>query len=121
MVNEAGEGGTEGEVVDLAECIGAQVAGAVDDEEARRAAQAVARHGDGGGFAGCVGVDPDGKGDSVFVEECLEGHGRHGIVVLEDRVEAEQGEVVTEGLLDALGLGGCRGKRSLGTASERLR
>ena len=72
LVDQAGEGGAEGEVFDMAEGVDAELAGAVDDDEAGGAAQAVAAHCDGGGDAACVGVNADREGYLVFVKECFE-------------------------------------------------
>ena len=72
LVDEAGEGGAEGKVVDVAEGIDTELSGAVDDHQAWRSAQTVAPHGDGRSFAICVDVHADGKCDFVLVEKGLE-------------------------------------------------
>ena len=52
FVDEAGEGGAHGEVVDLAEGVEADAPGSVDDDQAGGASQLVAAHGDGQGDSG---------------------------------------------------------------------
>ena len=49
LVDEAGEDGADGEVFDIAEDVDAEASVAVDDNQARGAAQPVAAHGDGMG------------------------------------------------------------------------
>ena len=60
---------------------------------------------DGQGDAGGVGVDADGKRDAVLVQKRFERCRSHGFVVLEHGVQAQHGDGVAEGVLDALGLG----------------
>ncbi len=104
LVDQAGEGGAEGEVFDVAEGVDAELAGAVDDDEAGGAAQAVAAHCYGGGDAWCVGINADGEGYLVFVKECFERDGGHGLVVFEDGVKSEERYIVAEILLNPSGL-----------------
>ena len=88
----------------MAEGVDAEFAGAVNDDEAGCAAQSVAPHGNGRGDARRVGVHANGECDAVFVQERFQGHGGHSIVVFEDGVEPQQGDVVSEILLNPLRL-----------------
>ena len=80
----------------LAECVKADHAGAVDEDQARATAQPVARHRDRRA-AGLTGpVDTDGERDPVFVRERFQCHRRRRLVVLEHRVQAEHGDFASE-------------------------
>ena len=61
-------------------------------------------HRDGHGDAWLVGVDADRELNAVLVQERLERHRGHGVVVFEHRVESEHCEIAAEYLLDALRL-----------------
>ena len=102
LVNEAGKGGADGEVFDMAEGVDPEASGAVDYNQARGAAQTVAAHRNGCSDAWCVGVHTDGKRDAVLVQERFQGYGGHGLVVFEDGVEPQQRDVIAEVLLDSL-------------------
>ena len=52
-----------------------------------------------------MAIDAHREPDPVLVEERFERGGSHGLVVLEDGVQAQHGDVVAEGLRDASRLG----------------
>ena len=71
FVDEAGEDGAHGEVVDLAKRVEADASSPVDGNQARSAPQLVPAHRDGQGAPGIVGIDADGEGNAVLVQETL--------------------------------------------------
>ena len=105
LVDEPGECGPEGEVVDRAEGVDPEQAGPVDGEQAWGASEGVAAHRDWRVDVELGSVDTDGEIDGVLVQKRGERHRGHGVVVLEDGMEPEHGEVATERGVDALGLG----------------
>jgi hypothetical protein len=91
FVEQRAELEAEVEIGQVAEVLHAEATGGIDQQEGGRALELVGLHGErdaeGGGL-----VDGDGELEAVFVGECLEGGGGHGVVVLEDGVEAEDGD-----------------------------
>ena len=71
FVNEAGEGGTYNEVVDLAKRVKADASGPVDEHQARSALQLEPLHRNGQGAPGVVGVEADWERDAVLVQGTL--------------------------------------------------
>ena len=72
FIDEAGEGGADGEVFNVAEGVDADASGAVDDDKARRAAQPIAAHRNWRCLAGGVGIHTDRECDAVLVQERFE-------------------------------------------------
>ena len=75
----------------------------------------VAAHGDRQGGAGVVGIDADGERDAVLVQERLQSHRGHGVVVFEHGVQPQHGDGVAEGVAHALSL-----RQSVGDAARAL-
>lgn len=92
LEHHRGNLGAEDHVVGAAEIVPAQTALAVVDQKRRRAAHLIGEHGLGNVLP--IGlVDADGEGELVLVQERLQRLRRHHIMVLENSVEAEHGDV----------------------------
>lgn len=93
LPQQQAELGAEPQILLDAEMVVAQPAPGVDQQRARRALQAVGAHGEGNGAAVGVGeVDAHRKGIAMLGEKDREGLGAHHRVMLEDGVQADDGE-----------------------------
>ena len=82
-----------------------EVAVAPDQDRGRRAAQREALHRDRNMRMFVRKVDSDGRRDPVFMEEGLERDGRHRRMMLENRMNADDGEFgLTEDLVELVKL-----------------
>ena len=69
FVDEAGEGGADGEVFNVTKGVDADASGTVDDEQAWRAAQPIAAHRNWRCNARRVGVHSHRKSNLILVKE----------------------------------------------------
>ena len=62
---------------------------AVDQDQGRRALHAIGRHGSRNRATVPGEIDPDGEGQTIFVDERRERHRCHRVVMFEDGVKAD--------------------------------
>src|SRR3546814_4360659 len=74
----------------MAEAVEAEAAPAVDQQQAGRAAQAIACHGDRNARGVVMAVDRDRTGDAIFVEEGFERYRRHRGMMFEHAVQGDR-------------------------------
>ena len=84
--------GAGGEILDSSETVRAQAAAAIDEEQAWCAAQLIAPHGLRDRIPIAGGIHADWELDSEFVKKNFERLGSHRVVILEDRVQTNDGD-----------------------------